>query len=195
MFSYSKYNINNDSVNFGTFEDCPILHTKVQVLRPFATSGNQKEYQKYISRYGYHSGIDLVPYSDSDRLSKDDYTISVYSPALGVVLSVNDYVIPENATSGATKSVVVQYDAETSFRVGNLTETFVSPGELISQYDVVGKANKWVHFEMLTYGREYENSQIFVFDKLRLFLSNPTEYFKHKYSRSDPGIGGNNADI
>lgn len=189
MFNYSKYNINNDNVNYGRIDYCPILDHTAQILRPFATAGNKSEYQKYINRYGYHNGVDLVPYNDNATLSESDYIVPAYSPAMGIVLSVSDYTIPETGSTGAIKSVVIQYDAETSFRVGNLTETFVTPGQTVTQYDLIGNAKKWVHFEMLTYAREYNTSVMFTFNKLKLFIANPMNYFTGNYSGLNEGVG------
>ena len=189
MFYYNKYNIDNDGVNFGKISVCPIFNSSAQILRPFVTAYNKKDYLKYVERYGYHCGVDLVPYNESPSLSQSDYSINIYAPAMGVVLSTAEYVISENKNSESVKSVVIQYDANTSFRVGNLTSVCVKSGDLVTQYKVIGSARKWVHFEMLTYNREYPTSQIFTYDKLRLYIANPKPYFTGNYSGLNDGVG------
>lgn len=191
MFSYAKYNVNNDGVDFGTVDNCPFLQTMAQILRPYVTptNANDSKLIKYYQRYGYHYGVDLVPYNESKLLTPDDYAIPVYSPALGIVLSTDEYTFNENPRGDATKSVVVQFDADTSFRVGKLVRTTVKPGDAVSQWDIVGYAKKWVHFEMLSYYKEHQSSQLFTFDKLRLYLVNPATYFNGKYDGLDSGIG------
>lgn len=189
MFNYAKYNLGLEGFNFGKVKNCPIFLKDTQILRPYVAPDNVKsepELQKYYAKFGYNYGVDLVPYNDSTSLTKADYAIKTYSPAIGVVLDISDF---KSADGSDSKAVVIQYDADTSFRVSNLTEITVSRGTGIDQGELIGYSKKFVHLEMLTFKREYDTAQSYVFRKLRLYVSNPMRYFTENYSGVSYGVG------
>ena len=189
MFNYSKYNLGLDGCDFGKIKYCPMFLAPAQVLRPYVSPENLKsslDLQKYYAKFGYNLGVDLVPYNELSSLTKADYAIDTYSPAMGVVLDVTEYQLRDNSIG---KAVVIQYDADYSFRVSNLTVVNVKKGDSVVQGNQIGTAKKFIHFEVLRYYKEYSTAKSYIFDKLRLFLSDPMPYFDMNFSGLDDGYG------
>ena len=192
MFNYSKYNLDLGNIDFGSIKDCSLLMTKAQILRPYVAPDNVNsdgKLRKYYNKYGYHFGVDLVPHNDLSSLTKFDYSLKTYSPCMGVVIDISQYQLFESGYGRDSWAVVIQYDANTSFRVANLSSVSVNKGDDITQGDLIGISNKYVHFEMLKYYKEYETAQTYTFNKLRLFLANPMQYFNENYSGLSLGVG------
>lgn len=115
---------------YRTISNCPITLTDSNVTYPYIDDEDNSWYEKYGS---YHSGIDIE-------------CTDVYSLCKSVVTYIG-----EDSDNGELKKVViVQYDAERSLRYCHLTDVYVEAGDIIEDKLLIGKADKWCHFELLT---------------------------------------------
>lgn len=103
-----------------------------------------------------HSGIDL---SATD----------VYSPFYGVVIDC--VYSPQDKYS-----VIIQYNAYTCVRLCNITSLAVKRGSLVTEGQLVGKCNKFVHVEFLSYYKPDGLPPMSVrIENLSYYKVNPTE--------------------
>ena len=100
----------------------------------------------------FHTGIDL----EADM---------VYTPCFGVVIQsclVDDH-----------QSVIVQYSGNISVRFTHLQDSYVRVGELVEFDQLIGKADKYVHFEYLTSEETEPGFRVYVAQGLALFKHDP----------------------
>lgn len=118
------------------------------------THRDSKVLKSYIidDKKEYHTGIDLE-------------ASEVYCPCCGVVIQacqVDDH-----------QSVVVQYSGNISLRFTHLREVCVKPGELVDFNQVIGTADKYVHFEYLTSEQNTPSFRVYVAQGLALYKHDP----------------------
>lgn len=174
-----------DLISFGTVAYCPMFMSGAQVIRPYVTPSNAKSsptLYKFYSSYGYHFGVDLVPYSNSVPSTNFD----VYAPCMGLVLEIS-LAYADNQTD--KYSVVVQYDAATTFRLSGLSNVSVSVGSSVLQTDKIGACDRWLHFEMLSANQSEKSSPSYIFNKLRVYPVDPHTYFSGNYSGLSDDFG------
>lgn len=176
---------NLDLTSFGTITYCPMFMGGAQILRPYVTPSNAKSNSalyKFYRGYGYHFGVDLVPYLNPAPPANFD----VYAPCMGLVLEVSQSYV-DNQTE--KYSVIIQYDAITTFRLSGLSTVSVSIGSSVLQTDKIGVCDKWLHFEMLSANQSEKSSPSYIFNKLRVYPMNPDTYFNGNYSGLSDDFG------
>ena len=105
---------------------CPITLTNSEVKVPWIDSEKDPWYKKYG---GFHTGIDIIGRN-------------VYANCPCVCTYIGHTEEDRNV-------VIIQYDKTTSFRFANLVSVNVSTNAIVEQGQLIGVANRFVHFEYL----------------------------------------------
>lgn len=115
--------------------NCPITQSSTNILVPFIDSDKDSWYKRYG---GYHTGVDIE-------------ATSVYCLCAGIITYVGYDTEDLNV-------VTVQFNVNTTFRFANLKSVNVVEGRTIEQDELIGEADGFVHFELLT--RELSKWQV-----------------------------------
>lgn len=135
--------------------NCAITQTDSTILNYWIDDTKSDEYKKHG---GYHSGVDIE-------------ATDVYALCSCVCTYVGEDEYDQ-------KVVIVQYDANTSFRYANLSRVDVVGGQIITYEDQIGVADEFVHFELLT--RE-ESQWIVRVGKETYYKHDPISYVRGEY--------------
>lgn len=130
----------------------PVTKSTTEVIRPWYVS---EEYDRQSLRI--NPGIDLS-------------CKSVYSICTGCVIYIG-----QDTTAINRYSVLVQYDTTHFFMYSNLVDTSVNLNDIISLGQLIGSADRFVHFEALQL--DYSNPQlrVMIYEKT-YYKIDPTSY-------------------
>lgn len=124
-------------------KDCIITHKDSYLL---------KSYDVMMGSSSYHVGVDIE-------------ASEVYSPCRGVCIYSG---LVDNKLS-----CTVQYSSNICLRFTNLSEVSVEAGQIIYYDQLIGIADKYVHFEYLTSEKNEPN--------FRVFFNSNISYYMYKH--------------
>lgn len=128
-------------------KNCIVTHKDSKVTRWYTFDTNANS---------YHLGVDIE-------------ASEVYCPCPGSVIYVGSIE--------GYQSCTVQYSANICLRFMHLKEVAVGMGDIVEVNSLVGKADKYVHFEYLTSEQTYPN--------FRVLFNGETSYYMYKH---DPNL-------
>lgn len=150
-------------------KNCPVTKTDSNVIKEYVVDENSKY---VLDSKSIHTGVDIE-------------CENVYSVFDGVVIQccmLDDHM-----------SMIVQYNGTYCVRYAHLKSCECTAGHLVKNGDLLGVADEFVHFELLSTVRSTSGTKVTV-ESLRLFKIDPMDVVCGKMKFSDTPAYSNNRD-
>ena len=127
----------------GILENCIITLDDSEVVKEYYFSADGKE---------YHTGIDIK--------AKE-----VYCPCKGVVI--------QKCLVDGHPSIIIQYSEHIALKFSHLKTCDLEDGQVVSDNECIGTADKYVHFEYLTNADNDPLIRVYIMPGVALYMHDP----------------------